>query len=76
MSPGSIEARLMEEFAYSCGMVKAMPRIVCDRFGVCNVMFLEGILGGRKTVFVIIYGNLNAQGDVDNVVWPVGMSFH
>ena len=37
--------------------------------------FLGGIFGGRNTVFVIINGNLNAQGDVDNVVWPVGVFF-
>jgi len=38
-------------------------------------MVWGGILGGRKTDLVIINGNFNAQGYVDNVLRPVVVPF-
>jgi len=38
-------------------------------------MVWGGIIGGRKTDLVIIIGNLNGYGYVDNVLRPVAVPF-
>jgi len=46
-----------------------------DRFDGGSVIVWGGIMGGRKTDLVIINGNLNAQGYVDNVLRSVVVPF-
>jgi len=46
-----------------------------DRFGGGSVMVWGGIMGGRKTDLVVVNGNLNAQGYVDQILRPVLVPF-
>jgi len=60
-----------ESFAQNC-------LLESDRFVGslgCSLMVLGGIMGGRKTVLVIINGNINVQDYVDNVLRPVVVPF-
>jgi len=57
-----------ERFAQNCMLER-------DRFGGGSVIVWGGIMGGRKTDLVIINGNLNAQGFVDNVLRSVVVPF-
>ena len=61
-------SRKGKRFAQNCLLER-------DRFGGGSVVVLGGIMGGRKTDLVIINGNLNAQGYVDNVLRPVFVPF-
>ena len=46
-----------------------------NRWGGCSVMVWGGITSRRRTPFVIVDGNRNAQGYVDNILRPVLLPF-
>ena len=57
-----------ERFADNC-LIKR------DRFGGGSVMVLGGILGRRKTNLIVVQGNLNAQGYINQILQPEAVSF-
>ena len=46
-----------------------------DRFGGGSVMVWGGILGRKKTNLIIVQGNLNAQGYINQILQPEAVSF-
>ena len=46
-----------------------------DRFGGGSVMVWGGIMGRRKTNLILVQGNLNAQGYIDQILQPVAVPF-
>ena len=41
-----------------------------DRFGSGSVMVLGGIMGRRKTNLILVQGNLNAEGYMNQILQP------
>ena len=46
-----------------------------DRFGGGSVMVWGGIMGRRKTNLIIVQGNLNAQGYINQILQPEAVPF-
>ena len=46
-----------------------------DRFGGGSVMVWGGIMGGRKTHLIVVQGNLNAQGYLNQILQPEAVPF-
>lgn len=46
-----------------------------NRFGGGSVMIWGGIMGGRKTRLVVVNGNLNAQGYINQILAPEAIPF-
>ena len=57
-----------ERFADNC-------RIERDRFGGGSVMVWGGIMGKRKTNLIVVQGNLNAQGYINQILQPKAVPF-
>ena len=57
-----------ERFADNC-LIKR------DRFGGGSVMVWGGILGRRKTNLIVVQGNLNAQGYINQILQPEAVPF-
>ena len=55
--------RRRERFADNCLIEK-------DRFGGGSVMVWGGIMGRRKTNLIVVQGNLNAQGYINQILQP------
>ena len=52
-----------ERFADNCLIER-------DRFGGGSVMVWDGIMGRRKTNLIVVQGNLNAQGYINQILQP------
>ena len=50
-------------------------RIERDRFGGGSVMVWVGIMGRRKTNLIVVQGNLNAQGHINQIMHPEAVPF-
>ena len=46
-----------------------------DRFGGGNVMVWGGIMGRRKTNLIVVQGNLNAKGYINQILQPEAVPF-
>ena len=46
-----------------------------DRFGGGSVMVWGGIMGRRKTNLIVVQGNLNAQGYINQILQPEAVPF-
>ena len=46
-----------------------------DRFGGGSVMIWGGIMGRRKTNLIVVQGNLNAQGYINQILQPEAVPF-
>ena len=46
-----------------------------DRFGGGSVMVCGGIMGRRKTNLIVVQGNLNAQGYINQILQPEAVPF-
>ena len=46
-----------------------------DRFGGGSVMGWSGIIGRRKTNLIVVPGNLNAQGYINQILQPEAVPF-
>ena len=46
-----------------------------DRFGGGSVMVWGGIMGSRKTKLIVVQGNLNAQGYINQILKPEAVPF-
>ena len=46
-----------------------------DRFGGGSVMVWGGIMGRWKTNLIVVQGNLNAQGYINQILHPEAVSF-
>ena len=46
-----------------------------DRFGGGSVMVWGGIMGRRKTNLIVVQGNLNAQGYINQIPQPEAVPF-
>ena len=46
-----------------------------DRFGGGSVMVWSGIMGRRKTNLIVVQGNLNAQGYINQILQPEAVPF-
>ena len=46
-----------------------------DRFGGGSVMVWSGIMGRRKTNLIVVQGNLNAQGYINQILQPKAFPF-
>ena len=46
-----------------------------DRFGGGSVMVWDSIMGRRKTNLIVVQGNLNAQGYIDQILQPEAVPF-
>ena len=46
-----------------------------DRFGGGSVMVWDGIMGRRKTNLIVVQGNLNAQGYINQILLPEAVPF-
>ena len=46
-----------------------------DRFGGGSVMVWDGIMGRRKTNLIVVQGNLNAQGYINQILQPEAVPF-
>ena len=57
-----------ERFADNCLIER-------DRFGGESVMVWGGIIGRRKTNLIVVQGNLNAQGYIDQILQPEAVPF-
>ena len=57
-----------ERFADNCFIEK-------DRFGGRSVMVWGGIIGRRKTNLIVVQGNLNAQGYINQILQPEAVPF-
>ena len=57
-----------ERFADNCLIER-------DRFGGGSVMLWGGIMGRRKTNLIVLKGNLNAQGDINQILQPEAVPF-
>ena len=57
-----------ERFADSCLIER-------DRFGGGSVIVLDGIMGRRKTNLIVVQGNLNAQGYINQILQPEAVPF-
>ena len=57
-----------ERFADNCLIEK-------DRFGGGNVMVWGGIMGRRKTNLIVVRGNLNVHGYINQILQPEAVSF-
>ena len=53
-----------ERFADNCLIER-------DRFAGGSVMVWGGIIGSRKTNLIVVQGNLNAQGYINQILQPV-----
>ena len=49
--------------------------IESDRFGGGGVMVWDGIMGRRKTNLIVVQGNLNAQGYINQIMQPEAVPF-
>ena len=67
---GGIRAsrRRGERFADNCLIER-------DRFGGGSVMVWGGIMGRRKTNLIVVRGNLNAQGYINQILQPEAVPF-
>ena len=57
-----------ERFADNCLIER-------DRFGGGSVMVWGGIMGRRKTNLIVVQGNLNAQGYINQILQPEAVPF-
>ena len=57
-----------ERFADNCLIER-------DRFGSESVMVWVGIMGRRKTNYIVVQGNLNAQGYINQILQPEAVPF-
>ena len=57
-----------ERFADNCLIER-------DRFGGGSVMVWGGIMGSRKTNLIVVQGNLNAQGYINQILQPEAVPF-
>ena len=57
-----------ERFADNCLIER-------DRFGDRSVMVWVGIMGRRKTNLIVVQGNLNAQGYINQILQPEAVPF-
>ena len=57
-----------ERFADNCLIER-------DRFGVGSVMVWDGIMGRRKANLIVVQGNLNAQGYINQILYPEAVPF-
>ena len=57
-----------ERFADNCLIER-------DRFGGGSVMVWGGIMGRRKTSLIVVQGNLNAQGYINQILQPEAVPF-
>ena len=46
-----------------------------DRFGCGSVMVWAGIMGRRKTNLIVVQGNINAQGYINQILQPEAVPF-
>ena len=60
--------RRVERFADNCLIER-------DRFGGGSVMVWGGIIGWRKTNLIVVQGNLNAQGYINQILQPEAVPF-
>ena len=60
--------RRRERFADNCLIER-------DRFGGGSVMVWGGIMGRRKTNLIVVQGNLNAQGYINQILQPEAVPF-
>ena len=58
----------MSRFADNCLIEK-------NRFGGGSVMVWGGIMGRRKTNLIVVQGNLNAQGFINQILHPEAVPF-
>ena len=49
--------------------------LIIDRFGGRSVMVWDGIMGRRKTSLLVVQGNLNAQGYINQILQPKAVPF-
>ena len=57
-----------ERFANNCLIER-------DRFGGGSAMVWRGIIGRRKTNLIVVQGNLNAQGYINQILQPEAVPF-
>ena len=57
-----------ERFADNCLIER-------DRFGGVGVMVWGGIMGRKKTNLIVVQGNLNAQGYINQILQPEAVPF-
>ena len=57
-----------ERFADNCLIER-------DRFGGESVMVWGGIMGRGKTILIVVQGNLNAQGYINQILQPLAVPF-